>query len=332
MKSRNVRIIAKGMVSIGLLTLLYYKVDWPRMIAVLDRVDIYPVGLTVIINALGVFLSVLKWRCLLRVQTIYEPLSRLHALYYMGFFFSNFLPSMVGGDLFRILKTSTQEQKHTQATSAVLAERTTGLAAMLLLAASAASLNLWRNVSVGMAWLAWCVLGVIVSSLLAWLLLARLERTVSVMPKVWDHLGLLLRLRRALTAFYHSPGVLAKALLFSVVFHVLLVTNGYLFGKSIGLNLDFISLAVIFPVAMLAGMIPVSLNGLGITEGALIVLLGQIEVVPEEALIIAVLSRFFVIVASVLGGVLFALDRSRLTSALGTSMDRQELSDSPLKL
>ena len=52
----------------------------------------------------------------------------------------------------------------------------------------------------------------------------------------------------------------------------------------------------------LLSLIPLSLNSIGITEGAFVVLYGTVGVLPSEALAAALLVRFGMIILSLLGG------------------------------
>jgi glycosyltransferase 2 family protein len=57
----------------------------------------------------------------------------LQKYYFIAMFFNNFLPSTIGGDSYRVIKTMHNPRSRSSAVIAVLMERLTGLAALLLL-------------------------------------------------------------------------------------------------------------------------------------------------------------------------------------------------------
>jgi glycosyltransferase 2 family protein len=311
-KAKALKFAVKAIVSSALLGFIFYSISWAKFVSILGRVDVLFVALTVGFNAAGVFLSAMKWQCLLDIKGIQKTVRQLHAFYYMGFFFNNFLPSMIGGDLFRILKTCSTPKHKADAICGVLAERGIGLLTMLVLTAIAAFWNTWRSnvASLGLPWLEISGLTSIALLLLLGILLASLSPHLRRLMHRYRSFRSVLQIRDTLSDYLNYPQVLIKAFVLSGIFHILLILNGWLFVRSVGLNLDPIVLAVVFPVTMLLAMIPLSLNGFGIKEGALIVLLGQLGVAPEEGLVVAGLSRLFIVLASVAGGILFLIDRT----------------------
>ena len=312
MKSETFRFAVKAIVSSALLGFIFYSISWAKLISVLGRVDTLLLLLTVGCNATGVFLSAMKWKCLLDIKNIQKSVWQLQAFYYMGFFFNNFFPSMIGGDLFRMFKTCSTPKQRADAVCGVLAERGIGLITMLVLTATAAFLNTWRADvdSLGLPW--WKISGL---TLIACLLLVG-SFLISLSPPLrrfmhrYRSLRSVVQMRDTFAAYLNHSNVLIKAFVLSTMFHILLIVNGWLFVRSVGLHLDPIVLGVVFPVTMLMAMIPISINGFGIKEGTLIVLLGQLGVPMEESLAIAGLSRLFIVLASIAGGILLLLDRS----------------------
>lgn len=324
MVARKVTALLKILISGALLIVIFYFVNWKRIGPILNTVNVFLVVLTVAFNALGVFLSIVKWKYLLDVKGIHKSMWHLHGIYYMAFFFNNFLPSMIGGDVFRMVRTAAPAAKRTEAICAVLVERGTGLVAMVVLTSVAAIWSLWRGETPpGLYWLYVCAsllfAALVFGGGLALLLSSYLERAAY----RFRWLASAFHISEVLRGYFVYPMVLGIAFVLSIAFHLLLVTNAYLFAMSIGVRLDPFAMAVIFPLAVFIAMVPVSFNGFGVKEGALIVLLGQIGVEREQALIIAGLSRVFIVFASIGGGVLLLFDDfslpSRVSSVTGIS-------------
>ena len=80
------------------------------------------------------WISCLKWMVFLKERGTSVSLFRLLNLYFIGKFFNNFMPSMVGGDLMRTyLLGRTQDEFQSQSFASVFMERLTGLIALILL-------------------------------------------------------------------------------------------------------------------------------------------------------------------------------------------------------
>jgi len=81
----------------------------------------------------GVWLSVLKWEKLLKIQDINVPFKQLYLYYLIGTFFNNFLPSTVGGDISRVIYLKRATNKITEITASIIMERFMGLLALIFL-------------------------------------------------------------------------------------------------------------------------------------------------------------------------------------------------------
>jgi uncharacterized membrane protein YbhN (UPF0104 family) len=67
--------------------------------------------------------------------------------------------------------------------------------------------------------------------------------------------------------------------------------------------------ATIAPFILAIGLVPISPNGIGTIEAAMVVLLGTLGVDEHVALAVALLRRLSLLVLSLVGGVLYAFRR-----------------------
>ena len=72
--------------------------------------------------------------------------------------------------------------------------------------------------------------------------------------------------------------------------------------KVLALNVEIEAVFFIAAWISLFSLIPLSLNSLGLTEGAFVLLYGMVGVLPHEALAVALLGRFFRLIFSLPGG------------------------------
>ena len=210
----------------------------------------------------GQFLSAWKWQLLLRARGTHVSLSRCCRIYAAGMFGNLWLPTNVGGDALRasLLVKRAPELGRADAFASIAVERLTGFAALIFIAclallARGASSQGWRTLAIVCAIFAF--LGV------TWWLLSRFPH-----PKI-------ARLQSAL-AFYARPqhrGVLARALLLSLLFQASQVLLNIGLARASGLDLPARVFWWLGPILSLSGLVPAGIGGLGVREAAAVALL-----------------------------------------------------------
>jgi hypothetical protein len=110
-------------------------------------------------------------------------------------------------------------------------------------------------------------------------------------------------------------GVILAATAQSFLFQAVVILVVFLNANALGLSVPVAALAVFVPLISLAGMLPVSVNGLGIREALYLLLFGRIGVPADAAVTMALLYFAVTLAASLPGGIVYALQRGpgRLT-------------------
>jgi uncharacterized protein (TIRG00374 family) len=240
---------------------------------------------------------------------------RLCRYYWIGFFFNNFLPSSVGGDVTR-LALFRRTGRLAEIAASILAERLSGIVVLLGLAVMGLSLRSHYFDFPGLLPLFWLIsLGGLVFLLglyLAGRSLSNWLESRSFDEATWSGLILskLRKVVRAMLVIKGHAGVLTAGLAFSLVFYVVTALYYHLLFVALGLEVSFSDIWFIFPIITLAGLIPVSFNALGITEGAFVLFFSQAGLAPGEALAAAILSRMLGLVVSAVGGLLYLFERT----------------------
>ena len=133
-KKRNAFfVLAKLTVGIGLIAALILRVDLSALLESIASVDLLYLTLMLVIPHLMIGISTLKWQLFLRELGLHLGFVRLFAIYLMGTFFNNFLPTMVGGDAIRIYALGRDAQDASSVMAATFLERLVGLAALVSL-------------------------------------------------------------------------------------------------------------------------------------------------------------------------------------------------------
>lgn len=75
----------------------------------------------------------------------------------------------------------------------------------------------------------------------------------------------------------------------------------YAFGVAIGAKIDLQIMLLIVPMILLIGALPITISGLGIREGAFVVLLTAAGVSADQAFAVALLSRLGLLFPALIG-------------------------------
>jgi uncharacterized membrane protein YbhN (UPF0104 family) len=238
-------------------------------------------------------LSSLRWQVLAAPLGFRRPLREYVSLYFIGTFFNLLLPTSVGGDVVRAWYLDAGTGKRWPAFLSVLADRLIGLFVLLLLAFVAAllvPLEPWVRLPALGA-------GVAAGLGLVFFLLApsdREEPQQGLQGKVRQIAGVFVLYR-------NSPQLVFGTAILSALIQVANVFLLWMLGQAAGLPLPLAYCFVLMPLVSLLTLLPISVGGLGVREGALVLLLGPLGIAAGQAVTLSLL-WFSVFVAAGLAG------------------------------
>ncbi len=246
-----------------------------------------------------------------RMKVVFEgedlSLSLLESvqLTYIGYFFNNFLPTAVGGDVIKAHCASQANEKRMKSYASVLMDRLIGLYSFLIIAAVALVIN-WRSFNMPLAknmiflFLALGVIGfLIISNKRIADLLQGLFRRIKMM-----RLGERLEELYAIAHDYRNRlDVIVKAILVSMLAQSIYFVVIYLFFLSLGLEIGIGNIFLIMPVVTFISMFP-SLGGLGVREGAMVALFAPLAG-KDNAFAASLLLLFLLFFVSLIGGIVY---------------------------
>ena len=308
-RARSLAISAiKAAVSLGLLALLFSRVDVARLWSVARQASPAWLALALALYAGMVLASVLRWRILLHAQHVRLSFGFLAQSFMVATFFNNFLPSNIGGDVVRITDTAKAAGSKTLATTVVLIDRGLGLLGLALMAATGASLvqrMAVGPVGPGLLW-AGFGLGAVVATpaLLRPEAVGRLLQPLRVFHQEWVDTRIE-RLTDALTRFKETPVALAACFVGAVLVQGILVAFYLAIARSMNIPIGFAELAVIAPVSFIVQMVPVSVNGFGVREATFGFYFTRLGLPLESALLVSFVGAALVMVFSLSGGVAY---------------------------
>ncbi len=295
--------LVKVLLSVALLALVLRQVAWSDVRAALSGARLEYLAGAFAIHLFGMVLRAYRWQVLLEALDIHVSIVRLTYLYFVGAFFNNLLPTGFGGDVVRSYELSRRSERTAEAIGTVLVDRATGLLALFMMALVALAFSC-RMVEPQIALL--IVVLALGGWVAAWLFLQR---------GVLDRLGImpLLRRFRQLERVYDAvqgcgTRAMIQALIVSLVFNSSLITVHYGIALALGVRLPLGLYFVFIPIISLLLMFPLSLNGLGVREGAFVVLFGQAGVLPPIALTMSLMVYAMNAATGLIGGILYLLE------------------------
>lgn len=311
MSKKSLALALKFVVSGLLIWFLVSKID---LAAAKGRiVEIDPVMLVAAIGVVLVQLAVggARWEAVL--TAIGAPLGHARAIlfFYIGVFFSQVLPSSVGGDAVRIYKAYRVGLGLKSAVNGVLLERAVTVVALVILVIATQP---WFAPRIGHErWLVQvmpplALLAAGAAGGLAFLMvLDRLPQSLKQWRVVRGLGHLALDARRVFLSVRHLPRVLAWGL----VTHVNISFAVFLLATGLALKVTWLDCLVLVPPVLLVTTLPISIAGWGVREAAMVVAFGLIGVPEDGALVLGFMVGVIGIVVGVPGGILWALSRDK---------------------
>lgn len=314
-KERLKRVLAPLKLAFGfglLAVLILWGDNAERLLHLSKSISLADIFWLCMISLLLNWISCLKWGLFLEERGFRVSQMRLLGLYFVGKFFSNFIPTTIGGDITRTYLLGRQIRSQSQSLASVFLERATGFAALIILAILFAAVNvrLLFEPKIGVSLAA--VTAAFTASLLVLLnrgLLAWLRSRCGSIPQADALLQKISKVQDDILYFRAKPALLAKAMAYSFAFHLMTCVNVYMACAAIKIYPAFLDLAVITPIILLLNVLPVSPNNIGWWEWTFSFLLVEAGTGPAEGLAVGLILRAITLLSSLAGGVVFLFER-----------------------
>jgi uncharacterized membrane protein YbhN (UPF0104 family) len=295
------RWLLKAAVSGALLALLFVVLPWQQVREAASRLS---VGVWLGVLALfvvGHVFGALKWRtlvnaCLARLRVV----DAMRA-YFAGLFANLYLPSIVGGDVLRGAIIGRGTGRPEAAVLGGIADRVIDIASMGVLIGVGALLS--RDAMPG--WGAQAVTVILAMGAVgaALFLPLALRRPLHRWPR---------RVRRpvgrslvALRRLARSPGSAALAFALSLGIQSLFVVLNAWIGRDVGITVPLEIWFLVWPLAKVAGLMPISLGGIAVRDAALAGLLAPFGVPLAQGAVAGLLWQTINMAGGLVGGIVW---------------------------
>jgi glycosyltransferase 2 family protein len=288
---------ARIAISAGLVALVLASLDWATLADAFERAAWGWFAVATGLVASALLVAAVRWWVLLDAAGLKAARGRTARVYWIGTFANNFLPSGFGGDLVRAWLIAPRGKLLARAFVSVVTDRATALACGLLLGWLGVAID--GDVPGALVGLLGAVTGAaLVAAVLVLVAAERrgLEGFVPAPVRPW-----LAEAYTTLRLYVRDPVMQAKALGLGLAFQAIMVCAVWSMSEALGLDLGFGLLAVVLPLVLIATVLPISVAGFGVREGAFVALLSDVGVSSAEATLLSLMSVTALAIASLPG-------------------------------
>ncbi len=300
--------LLRFIVGIGLVFFLFWKIGAIEILAELKNVEPIYISFAIALFPIAVIIISIRWRLLLSAHSIDIPFRKIVAYYLVGFFFNNFLPTVVGLDIIRAVYASGTYGKKAECFASVVSEKVIGLFAILLLGIFFLPIFILRDrfilfIFLGLfALTIFFIIGIFFFPTkerlkkLSWLFRIRF------LSKLKD------KIKRFYDALYYYKDkrvVLLQTLFLSFLYQVILITVFYSIGRALAVTIPYYYYLAFIPVINIGSMIPLTPNGIGIRESLCVYLFGLAGVESSQSMLISMIFFGVALLISLFGAVIY---------------------------
>ncbi|HUR23224.1 MAG TPA: lysylphosphatidylglycerol synthase transmembrane domain-containing protein [Acidimicrobiales bacterium] len=292
--------------SAGMLALLLPRIHLASLFPTLELSTLGWLVGGLAVYSLAVVLSTVRWAQVLHALDIPSDLPPLLSHTLAGMFVSNFLPSTVGGDVLRVTRlAAVNGQRHTSVASVVV-ERLTGFLVLPFITL-VALLGNPTLLHFGQASRLTLTLALGTLAALAAILVLVASPSVGERFAGRSWLGFVAAVHLGLARMRRDPSAALGVLVSALAYQLSMVAAAWMAGHAMGIHVGWSAMMAFVPIVAIAQVLPISVSGLGLREGALVILLVPLGVSSGQAVAFGLLLYAMNMVVSLLGAPAFAV-------------------------
>jgi glycosyltransferase 2 family protein len=254
----------------------------------------------------GFILSAWRWQRVFAVFDTHVPLRTLLAHYLAGQFVGNVLPSTIGGDVLRVSRASKSTGTGDVAFASVVIERLSGFVALPLLTVLGFAIEP-TLLQLDRSWIALAIAGATVAGLVVILSVAASPKLAGRFATHRNWMRFIGSVHIGVDRIRREPRRAVSVLVAAIAYQASVLIAVWCAIHALGVSLPNGAVLAFLPAVACAQVLPISLSGLGIREGLLVVLLRPLGVPTGKAVGIGLLWYGMTLVVSLLGAPAFAV-------------------------
>ncbi|MDP3730798.1 MAG: lysylphosphatidylglycerol synthase transmembrane domain-containing protein [Candidatus Omnitrophota bacterium] len=296
----------RALVSIFSIALLLYimRGKYPEILKAFASAKVPLLLLALLIFAGAAAVASVRLRLLIEAQGIAITFKETLSLTFIGYFFNNFLPTSIGGDVVKAYYLSKKTDKKAGAYASVFVDRVIGLFTMIFMAFLALFFAEEGIVDPALR----CIIYAITFGSIVFIVLMTNKRLAQKFSFLFFMINpikeKLKKIYEVIHQYQYQKALMFRSLLISFASQVLFFASLGVVILSIGSRIPVKDLFIKTPIVGMMSLLP-SINGLGLREGSNVVLFGPL-MGSDKAFAMSILWLLILLCISVTGGLIYA--------------------------
>jgi uncharacterized protein (TIRG00374 family) len=314
----GVRGLFQVTIGVGALALILVRSDSRSLLEALKSTHFSYFPLAFVATLAVYWLMAYRWGMILATRGYQIKSVYLFAYHLIGVFFGNFVPGgAVSTDLARLIYADRDVRDKAFVLSTLVYEKLVGLFTALLVGLLATLMSRSYLPEGQMVYIAEAALalGFLASvSVMSDYLSSRLASLVTAMSKRMglERLGsAAARTMKAMSELRRYHGMVAGTIALTILVRIVWSLGFYVTARAMELPLSLPLVFAFTSLVDLVRMLPISVNGLGLREWLLIALFANVGIAREQALMFSFLAFAPLMLAAILGGIIYIMRAGR---------------------
>jgi len=311
-----------ALIGIALFILILLNIDIPKLIEIFSRINLFYLGLVVILVITAIILKAFKWQQLIKAHGSQISLKKCIQFFLIGFFASVFTPARAG-DLLRAFYAGEEIKSKSVAFSSVVLDRIIDVG--ILISLGFVSIVTFAFLfGVVILPLEILVLGTLIFAVAVIFLIRQhyLKKLLKPLFDVFVPGKYKPKLAVSFNSFYDSLNTIKKnkarvvfSIFISIVSWFLVVCLAYFLLLSLGIeNVPFYFMAIVVPIVTLIELVPITISGLGTREAAMLFVFSfyaiSAETIVAYSLLYVTVSYWFM---ALVGAIVFSATKKHFS-------------------
>jgi uncharacterized protein (TIRG00374 family) len=294
-------ILTRICVMLAILYFLFQRFDWQRVSSIFLNADTFVIAFAILISIIIQYIRSYMWHILLGVQEIVLPFRETLIMNFVSLFIGNFLPSIMGSDVIKIYGMSRGTSRKINSIASVIALMVAASLPLFVISPIGVFLledymyDYLRYLIYGMSVLYFISLSIILNPRMVKFLLAVVERIFRRKMTTMANFAM------AFPIFWSYKSSMVIIVLGAFVTQLLGYFIMYLISISLLQPVSFAYFLAFGPLVTLVTMLPISISGIGVREGAFIYFFSFAGMESEVAFSLSILYFITYLFPSIIG-------------------------------
>ncbi|NOQ31413.1 MAG: flippase-like domain-containing protein [Helicobacteraceae bacterium] len=297
--------IIKLLITIAIFYALSRYINFDSVLKIAENANIFYLFTALIFQFMSTYIAAYRWYLIMDLLVFRESIVFYIKSYFKGSFFNQLLPSSIGGDAIRVLELGQMDYSKKEAFYGIFVDRVVGLVGLLIL-------NIIANFlfyGTFPVWLFQLINIITLSGIAGFIFLMNIKH-FHFLSK-FAPTNLFYRLSKRMAQLYESKVLLLKHLSVSVVVHIFSILSIYALSLAVHLDLDLNVFLIAIPPVILLTIVPISLAGWGVREGAMVGILMLVGAAKVEVITVSILYGLVLIISSLPGALFWLRSKNR---------------------